>query len=200
MNKSESKYFNTSLLMNQALIELLYKKDYDYITVKEICQKAGVNRSTFYLHYETINDLLEECIENTKKQFISYFNTKNQKLKDINNCSLEELVLLTPDYLTPYLQYIRENKKLYQVTVKKAKVMNSKHTLNRLSEAVIKPILNRFNIDETTQKYWIAYYIGGINSIICEWINNDCAESNDYITKTIIDCVRPYIGKNYEKA
>ena len=50
-NKHESKYFNTALLMHQALIILLETKDYNYITVKEICQKAGVNRSTFYLHY-----------------------------------------------------------------------------------------------------------------------------------------------------
>ncbi len=58
MNKSESKYYNTALLMNQALIEILNKKDYDYITIKEICKKAGVNRSTFYLHYDNIDDLL----------------------------------------------------------------------------------------------------------------------------------------------
>ena len=59
MNKSESKYYNTALLMNQAFIELLNKKDFEFITVKDICKKAGVNRSTFYLHYESINDLLE---------------------------------------------------------------------------------------------------------------------------------------------
>lgn len=68
MNKSESKYFNTALLMDEALIRLLEVKDYEYITVKEICEKAGVNRSTFYLHYETVNDLLSECLENIKKR------------------------------------------------------------------------------------------------------------------------------------
>lgn len=70
MNKSESKYFNTALLMDEALIRLLEVKDYEYITVKEICEKAGVNRSTFYLHYETVNDLLSECLENIKKRFL----------------------------------------------------------------------------------------------------------------------------------
>ena len=70
MNKSESKYFNTALLMDEALIRLLEVKDYEYITVKEICEKAGVNRSTFYLHYETVNDLLSECLENVKKRFL----------------------------------------------------------------------------------------------------------------------------------
>ena len=45
MNKSESKYYNTALLMDEALLLLLEKKDYEFITVKEICAKAGVNRS-----------------------------------------------------------------------------------------------------------------------------------------------------------
>lgn len=58
MNKSESKYFNTAVRMDEALISLLEKKDFDYITVKEICEAAQVNRSTFYLHYENTTELL----------------------------------------------------------------------------------------------------------------------------------------------
>lgn len=53
MNRSESKYFNTAARMDMAFLQLLEKKKFDYITVKGICEKAGVNRSTFYLHYET---------------------------------------------------------------------------------------------------------------------------------------------------
>ena len=39
MKKSESKYFNTAFRMDQAFLELLGKKDMEYITVKEICEK-----------------------------------------------------------------------------------------------------------------------------------------------------------------
>ena len=42
MNKKESKYFSTAAKMDAALIDLLEKKDFEYITVKEICEKAGV--------------------------------------------------------------------------------------------------------------------------------------------------------------
>ena len=45
MNKSESKYFNTAVKMDLALISLLKKKSFEYITVKELCEAAGVNRS-----------------------------------------------------------------------------------------------------------------------------------------------------------
>ena len=43
MNRSESKYFATAARMDEAFLELLEKKDFTYITVKEICEKAGVN-------------------------------------------------------------------------------------------------------------------------------------------------------------
>ena len=97
MNKSESKYFNTALLMDEALIRLLEVKDYEYITVKEICEKAGVNRSTFYLHYETVNDLLSECLENIKKRFFDSFAKKPNDLSAVSELyRLMILSLLVP--------------------------------------------------------------------------------------------------------
>ena len=72
MNRNESRYFNTAVKMDKAFLELLEKKDFPYITVKEICAKAEVNRSTFYLHYETLNDLLSESVEYLNQQFLDY--------------------------------------------------------------------------------------------------------------------------------
>ena len=60
MNKSRSKYFNTAVRFDKALLSLLEKKPFEYITIREICETAEVNRSTFYLHYENTSDLLKE--------------------------------------------------------------------------------------------------------------------------------------------
>ena len=69
MNKNESKYFYSAELMQKALLFLLEKKDIEFITVTEVTKKAGVNRSTFYLHYDNIYELLEETIEQLNRQF-----------------------------------------------------------------------------------------------------------------------------------
>ena len=61
MNRSESRYFATAARMDEAFLTLLAKKDFEYITVKEICEVAEVNRSTFYLHYETMSDFHYIC-------------------------------------------------------------------------------------------------------------------------------------------
>lgn len=62
MNSKNSKYFQTAEDFDQALLDLLVKKDFEYITVKELCKKTGVNRSTFYLHYQNMNDVLDETL------------------------------------------------------------------------------------------------------------------------------------------
>ena len=47
----------TKKLLTEAFIELLSVKKLNEITVKELCDKADVNRGTFYLHYQDIYDL-----------------------------------------------------------------------------------------------------------------------------------------------
>ena len=96
MNRSESKYFNTALRMDEALLALLEEKDLEYITVKEICHRAGVNRSTFYLHYETIADLVDEALEMINQRFRSYFPQQEEEiLGNMGNRERENLVLVT---------------------------------------------------------------------------------------------------------
>lgn len=117
MDKYKSKYLNTALCMDEALLILLENKEYEYITVKEICQKAGVNRSTFYLHYETIDDLLKETIEMVNERFYNSFGPVKDSFKGNWKVSSkkEELVLITPKYLSPYLNFIKDNKKLFKL-------------------------------------------------------------------------------------
>ncbi len=192
MNKSESKYYNTALLFNKALIELLNKKDYEYITIKELCEKAGVNRSTFYLHYDKIDDLVEECIENSDKQFAEYF---PESVKDFfanfQNKSQEDLIFVTPEYLTPYLNYIKENKLIHQVAVKHQYIMKTTHKFNLLHKNVFGPIFQKFGVDDKTAKYMITYYLNGINAIVNEWIKADCTDPIEYIEDLIIRCIHP---------
>lgn len=117
MNKNESKYFNTAILFDEALIYLLEKKDIEYITIKEICKKAGVNRSTFYLHYENVNDLVEETLNYINEKFINYFNENSKDFIDkIKKSSLEELNLIEKKYLTPYLTFIKDNNRIFKAS------------------------------------------------------------------------------------
>ncbi len=50
-------------MFREVLLELLQSKPLSKITITEICEKADLNRSTFYAHYVEVRDLLHE-IEN----------------------------------------------------------------------------------------------------------------------------------------
>lgn len=190
MNKSESKYFNTALKMDQAFLEILGKKEFAYITVKEICEKAGVNRSTFYLHYETMEDLLSECIDYINKQFLLYMKQETTVFIDrIQECSQQELCLITPTYLIPYLQYIKEHRRLFFTAMKNTKVLRLDETYQRMVRFVFTPILDRYQVPVEERRYIMRFYVQGIMAIIIEWLKDDCKDSVEYLADVIQKCV-----------
>lgn len=192
MNKSESKYFHTARLMDEALIKLLEEKDFEYITVKEICERAGVNRSTFYLHYETIADLLAETMEYNNKQFLNRFPlTPDQFIPQIHSAPLSELVLINSEFIRPYLTFIKEHKSVYSAVLKNPGCLQAERQLEDISKYVLKPIMKRFQIPEAEQPYWIGFHIQGCKAIIQEWIKRNCEDPIEDIERIMIACIRP---------
>ena len=192
MNKSESKYFNTALRMDEALIALLEKKDLEYITVKEICHQAGVNRSTFYLHYESIAELLDETMEMINQRFLSYFPQEEEAvLGDMEHRELNDLVFVTQEYLLPYLRFIQDNKKVYRAAFRNPSSMQANARYGVLKQRILNPILERFEIPTARRPYYIAYYVEGIAAIVKEWLRHDCGDSVEMIAAIIESCVRP---------
>ena len=191
MNKSESKYFATAVRMDEASLTLLEKKDFDYITVKEICEVAGVNRSTFYLHYETMADLLSESVSHMNEQFLAYMKRDSQTfVTKLRDCPLDELYLITPEYLTPYLGYIEQHKRLFRTATENAAVLGMDKSYDRMFCHVFTPILDRYGIPQQDRRYIMAFYIQGLMAIISEWLKNDCADSIGYVVNMIQRCVK----------
>ena len=195
MNKSESKYFNTALLMDEALLQLLERKDLEFITVKEICERAGVNRSTFYLHYETIGDLVDETVEMIDSKFQACFSESGESfIGNIQNKKLPDLVLITESYLKPYLEFIRDNKSIYRASFRNPSGIQADVKFEYMKKYILKPIMSRFNIPPEQQRYFIDYYINGVMAIIRRWLAEDCKDSVEMICNVIEECVRPEIG------
>lgn len=190
MNKSESKYFNTAAKMDLALIELLKKKPFDYITVSDICAKAQVNRSTFYLHYENIGDLLDETTQYMLRNFLSYFSDGTESaFPNLTECDLDELVFICDKYLRPYLSYIKDNKDVFSTILLHFKTFKFEEVYKQLFENIFNPILDRFDYPVEKRKYVMMYYLNGVNAIIAEWIKDGCEKSISEISEIITICI-----------
>lgn len=58
----------TQRAIKEAFLALLNQRPLDKITVKDIVEACGVNRNTFYYHYQDIYDLLEEILLEETRQ------------------------------------------------------------------------------------------------------------------------------------
>ena len=190
MNKNESKYFNTAKRMDEALIALLEKKDFAYITVKEICDKAEVNRSTFYLHYENTTDLLKEATQHILGSFLSYFSVDTKSITDqFAECELKELLFITPEYITPYLTFIKENQRLFKTALNQFGAMDFGGVYQRMYQHIFNPILARFHFAEEERAYVMKFYLSGITAVAMEWLSKGCSDDINTVIKVINDCV-----------
>ena len=190
MNKNESKYFNTATRMDEALIMLLEKKDFEYITIKEICDTAGVNRSTFYLHYENTSDLLRETTCYIIDKHLSYYEIDKQSLSlQFETCKREELLFITDEYLKPYLTFIKDNQRIFKVSIKQFNSLNMGDVYGRMFEYIFNPILERFRVPEKERAYMMKFYLTGVFAIVMEWLDNNCSDDMNTVIKVIVDCV-----------
>ena len=190
MNKSESKYFNTAIKMDLALVSLLKKKPFDYITVSEICEEAGVNRSTFYLHYETIGDLLAETTRYLLDDFLAYFSTDTKAIAlNLMDCELSDLIFICDKYLSPYLSYVKDHKEIFGTALLYNQALGLEDVYKRMFDNIFNPILERFQYTPSNRQYVMMYYLNGINAIILEWLRNGCDKSIQEIAEIISICI-----------
>lgn len=190
MSKSESKYFNTAAKMDEAFLEILEKKDFAYITVKEICHAAGVNRSTFYLHYETLGDLLSESVEHMTSQFLQYMQKDaGTFIAKLPECPIDELRLVVPEYLMPYLSYVKEHRRVFRTALENSGTLALQSSFAGLFEHVLEPILIRFGVPENDREYMILFYISGLMAIVKHWLKNDCSDSLEHVAAVMLQCV-----------
>ena len=186
MNKSESKYFNTALLMDEALLFLLEKKDFEFISVKEICDKAGVSRSTFYLHYENMNDLLIETIGLINKKFRDSFNNKTI---DASSASKKDLFFIKEEYLLPYLELVKKHKHVFKLIHNKPYLFGNEKASKDLYNNLFKKVLDSYGVKEEDKEYVFAYYTQGTLAIVLKWIEKDCIDEIEKVSELIINMI-----------
>lgn len=189
MNKSESKYFHTAERMGEALLSLLLEKDFEYITVKDVCARAGVNRSTFYLHYENTAELLSEAVAMIHRRFQTSLPELGAANAAIPDLPKKELFFITDQWLLPWLGFVEENRRVYKAIHTQAHMFGVERTYKDFFQSVFSPILSRYGVAEERHGYMMEFYRHGLVAIILRWVDSDCRESAAEIAEIIKLCV-----------
>lgn len=69
--KEDPRIKRTRESIRKTFKEMICEMDYEQISIKELTERAGINRKTFYLHYNTLDDLLRELQNELAQNFIN---------------------------------------------------------------------------------------------------------------------------------
>ena len=171
MTRSESKYFVTATKMDEAFLRLLEKKDISYIKVKEICKTAGVNRSTFYLHYSDIPGLLAEV--------------ENEMMEEMQRAIREHPIDPGKDSVYYFIQdlfhVLDENRQIASALVGPHGDIGFVHKLEQLLEEKSRESLAALVPEKTGEmKYFYSYCLNGCLGFVKTWLETGEKETPEY--------------------
>lgn len=161
--KANLKVINTKRKLSKSLIGLLTLKSITEIDVSELCEKAGINRTTFYKHYASLYHLLDELIV----QFFKRIETLFLSLSSGENATSKVAYLL---------KYLKQNREF--VTI----IMNN-NSFSSISERLIQLnfVCNLINSniqyrknDYVSEDYYVDFIISGWIAAIRRWVNENC--------------------------
>ena len=84
--KSDQLVIITKMMLKEALLKLLHTRQLNKITITDLCRESGINRATFYRHYEEPKDILNEIrysIFEDIKNLDDEYQTRYNELKEL---------------------------------------------------------------------------------------------------------------------
>lgn len=163
------RYLSTEQNIQNALFSLLGFREYNNISIKEICYEAGINRSSFYAHYQDINDLMMKVEQNLSKSISQIFNPKEE---------WDELVFVK------LFEFLLKNKNFYKAYLStNEQTFMEKNDFVKYIDLMNKNFSTKYSQDE--KLYHMAFFAGGLKAICKSWIQRDCKETPQQMAKII---------------
>lgn len=155
----------TRMLMREAFIKLMHEKQPNRITVREICERAEINRSTFYLHYSEPNDVLKEIEDEVIQEAAQYLRSIGASAEGFSN--VKHLII-------SFLRYVQRNDDKIRTLLVDS---NDPHFRKKLAEFTMDTMVNEFNIplDPVIKDYTYRFAVRGSLEMLMEWIRSDYA-------------------------
>jgi AcrR family transcriptional regulator len=125
--KTDPRIRRTRRVLREALVSLILEKDYSAISIKEITERAEVAYITFFRHYNGIDELLMEVLQEGLAELLRHIETLAGKSEDPANEVEGKLIF----------EYIRKESDLFRILLKSQSVA-------RIRKSVIKNISTMF--------------------------------------------------------
>lgn len=165
----------TKMVLKESFIKLLEKKEISHISIKEICEDADINRTTFYAHYNDQYDLLRK-IENELLDNIG--SHLDQIDGNINAIALAEEIF----------DYLKENAKLCKLLLsERGDFTFQKRVMVLVYDKIIAEITGDNSITKEDAEYVYAFTITGCVGIVQKWLDEDMKKTSYFMAEMVIN-------------
>lgn len=175
--KSPQRRTLTKRLITEAMLDLLKTKTMQDITVRELCDAAGVNRTTFYNHYNGVYEVMGEIEENFLTELAGKNDDSNEPLdleqhierlcERLKNNSDIALLLLT-------------NNADPQFSVKWMKLQACGPMWHKTA-----------NIYSAAEHELLAQFIsGGAYAMVCHWLESGCIQTPKQVASLLTKVIQ----------
>lgn len=152
----------SKILLKNALMDLLSEKgSVTKISVRELCERADLNRSTFYAHYSEPKELLEEV----EAELLDATREHLQKIGAENDIGAHR-------YLLSFLMYIKENDKPFRTLLIDAG--DPEFRSKFMQQSIIQFVENLdIAFPKEQEQYIYSYILNGSTGVIIQWMRSD---------------------------
>lgn len=141
-----------------ALMELIYQKDYEKITVTDITRKAGISRMSFYRNYKNVNEILFEVIDREFDDF-------HKRLDEFKGMDLDT-------FMSSYFERLKGTKKLLEAAKKSGSYERLFQIILKYNRLMMEKYLGRTELTDK-EMLFLHYHSGGMYEMI-----KFCSDSN----------------------
>lgn len=166
----------TKRLLKEGMLRLLQTKELDKINVSELCRESGINRATFYKHYTSPQNVLEDVaadLVGDLRRMEPEIHTAESSRKYMEDVCV-------------YLYDRRDLMKLLLRCKKDEDLVWHISDLNRRFWTRYHPMVHELGMDETDVKLMVTYFSSGAYHLLRSWLLEDLDKTPQEVASLIL--------------
>jgi len=157
----------TRAMLQQALLSLIQKKDYEAITIKNICDAANVGRSTFYAHFTSKDDLKRSGLEHLRKLLLEKQKDALARSGDVSDRSLS--------FSLTMFEHARDHIDLYRALTGGRGGTVTLSTIRKILSDLVRSELaataDKKSADVIPRELVVQYVVGAHMAVLTWWLD-----------------------------
>ena len=138
-------------------------------SVGQLCERAGINRSTFYRHYADVYALMETVEREIQHGLYQSIADRDSPLADLSK---------SPALLESLLVYVGQNRHFYRVYLSRGDAVFAGESFQYVWEHQFVPMFQAHHVEnEAHMRYYYEYIRAGFVALTRRWLENGCVET-----------------------